>query len=132
MRYAYVEGGNIVEGPTMLPSSWRNISGLNNLSDAELLPLGWLPWRFVETQGDVITGSTIEIKPTEVVETQTRRAKTQDEIAAEAAQQAEQRVRDRQEAYIAESDPVFFKWQRGEATQQEWLDKVAEIKQRYP
>lgn len=35
-------------------------------------------------------------------------------------------------AYKEESDPLFFKWQRGDATEQEWLDKVAEIKQRYP
>lgn len=34
--------------------------------------------------------------------------------------------------YVAESDPLFFKFQRGEATQQEWLDKIAEIKTRYP
>jgi hypothetical protein len=38
----------------------------------------------------------------------------------------------RREAYTAESDPLFFKSQRGEATNQEWLDKVAEIKARYP
>lgn len=38
----------------------------------------------------------------------------------------------RQEAYTKESDPLYFKWQRGEATQQQWLDKVAEIKARYP
>lgn len=38
----------------------------------------------------------------------------------------------RADAYRNESDPLFFKWQRGEATQQEWLDKVAEIKARYP
>jgi hypothetical protein len=37
----------------------------------------------------------------------------------------------RSEAYKSESDPIFFQWQRGEKTQQEWLDKVAEIKQRY-
>lgn len=37
----------------------------------------------------------------------------------------------RAEAYRLESDPIFFQWQRGEKTQQEWLDKVAEIKQRY-
>lgn len=37
----------------------------------------------------------------------------------------------RAEAYRNESDPLFFKSQRGEATQQEWLDKVAEIKARY-
>lgn len=35
-------------------------------------------------------------------------------------------------AYIAESDPLFFKAQRGEATQEEWLAKVAEIKTRIP
>jgi hypothetical protein len=37
----------------------------------------------------------------------------------------------RKEAYREESDPLFFKWQRGEATQQEWLDKVEEIKSRW-
>ena len=35
-------------------------------------------------------------------------------------------------AYKLEADPLFFKAQRGEATQQEWLDKVAEIQARYP
>ena len=34
--------------------------------------------------------------------------------------------------YEQESDPIFFKWQRGEATQQEWLAKIEEIKQRFP
>jgi hypothetical protein len=43
--------------------------------------------------------------------------------------QAEQ---NRRSAYEKESDPLFFKAQRGEATMQEWLDKVAEIKARYP
>lgn len=38
----------------------------------------------------------------------------------------------RKQDYQNESDPIFFKWQRGEATQQEWLDKIAEIKARYP
>jgi hypothetical protein len=38
----------------------------------------------------------------------------------------------RKAAYIAEADPLFFKAQRGEATLQEWQDKIAEIKARYP
>jgi hypothetical protein len=38
----------------------------------------------------------------------------------------------RRAAYIAEADPLFFKAQRGEVEQQVWLDKVAEIKARYP
>jgi hypothetical protein len=37
----------------------------------------------------------------------------------------------RQQAYEKEADPLFFKWQRGEATEQEWSDKVAEIKAKY-
>jgi len=38
----------------------------------------------------------------------------------------------RKSAYIAEADPLFFKAQRDEATYQEWLDKIAEIKARFP
>jgi hypothetical protein len=35
-------------------------------------------------------------------------------------------------AYQSESDPLFFKYQRGEIEKQVWLDKVEEIRQRYP
>ena len=38
----------------------------------------------------------------------------------------------RSAAYRTESDPLFFKAQRGEATMSDWLAKVAEIKARYP
>lgn len=38
----------------------------------------------------------------------------------------------RSAAYIKEADPLFFKAQRGEATMDEWLAKVAEIKARFP
>ncbi len=38
----------------------------------------------------------------------------------------------RHNAYVAESDPLFFKAQRGEGTMADWEAKVAEIKARYP
>jgi hypothetical protein len=38
----------------------------------------------------------------------------------------------RKAAYREESDPLFFKWQRGEATEQEWIAAVNAIKARYP
>jgi hypothetical protein len=60
------------------------------------------------------------------------RDKTADELQAEADYHAMRVEAQRAEAYRAESDPLFFKSQRGEATHQEWLDKVAEIKVRYP
>lgn len=38
----------------------------------------------------------------------------------------------RQKAYQAESDPIYFKVQRGEATQEQWLAAIKLIKLRYP
>ena len=38
----------------------------------------------------------------------------------------------RRAAYTTESDPLFFKWQAGETTQEEWQAKRNEIKARYP
>jgi len=35
-------------------------------------------------------------------------------------------------AFRDEADPLFFGWQRGENTEQEWLDKCEEIRQRFP
>ena len=56
---------------------------------------------------------------------------TPEEVSEIERQRQEQLKQQRSEAYRTESDPLFFKSQRGEATQQEWLDKVAEIKARY-
>jgi hypothetical protein len=38
----------------------------------------------------------------------------------------------RHAAYTTEADPLFFKWQAGEATEEEWLTKRQEIRDRYP
>lgn len=38
----------------------------------------------------------------------------------------------RRVAYVSESDPIFFKYQREEATKEEWLAKIEEIKDRFP
>ena len=38
----------------------------------------------------------------------------------------------RHSAYVAESDPIFFRYQRDEATKEEWVAKAEEIKARYP
>lgn len=59
------------------------------------------------------------------------RDKTADELAVDEAKRIARIEAQRAEAYRNESDPLFFKSQRGEATHQEWLDKVVEIKTRY-
>lgn len=38
----------------------------------------------------------------------------------------------RQAAYQQQADPLFFKWQAGETTQEEWLAKRAEIAEAHP
>ncbi len=35
-------------------------------------------------------------------------------------------------AFQTESDPLYFAWQRGETTEEAWLEKVAEIRARFP
>ena len=34
--------------------------------------------------------------------------------------------------YEAQSDPLFFEWQRGDGTEQAWLDAVAAVKAAHP
>jgi len=38
----------------------------------------------------------------------------------------------RQKAFVAEADPLFFQWQAGEATEEDWKAKRQEIRERYP
>jgi hypothetical protein len=78
-----------------------------------------------ENYGDIEWLDQSQSKPTE--------KEINDELVrlqeAEPAKIAEQ---NRLMAYQNESDPLFFKAQRGEIATQVWLDKVQEIKERYP
>jgi hypothetical protein len=38
----------------------------------------------------------------------------------------------RRQAYIRDSDPLFFGYQRGENTEQDWLDAVEAVKEAHP
>lgn len=40
--------------------------------------------------------------------------------------------RARQAAYAVQADPLFFQYQRGEVTEQEWLDAVQAVKDAHP
>jgi uncharacterized small protein (DUF1192 family) len=70
---------------------------------------------------DAVTGQVTvrEMTPEEVAALQPQITRDSQEVA-------------RKRAYQAEADPLFFMAQRGEATNAEWLAKVAEIKSRFP
>jgi hypothetical protein len=61
---------------------------------------------------------------------------TAEELAsrAENAHRAALEARDEslRAALATEADPVFFQWQRGEATREDWLAAVAAVKARFP
>jgi hypothetical protein len=53
-------------------------------------------------------------------------------VRLEAAAAIKRIETNRKSAYEQEADPLFFKWQAGEATEAEWKAKRDEIKARFP
>ena len=82
-------------------------------------------------QVNVTTGErqVIQLTAEEIAQVQ---AQAEQAAQAEAQWKIDNASQLRQQAYIAEADPLFFKAQRGEATMEEWQAKVAEIKTRFP
>jgi len=80
---------------------------------------------------NVTTGErkVIQLTPEEIAQAQ---AQAEQAALAEAQWKIDNASQLRQQAYIDEADPLFFKAQRGEATMEEWMAKVEEIKQRFP
>lgn len=77
-----------------------------------------------QTFENVVSEGVPELKDGKWYQTWTSVDRTDDEVSAILKSNKEA-------AYREESDALFFKWQRGEATKEEWLNKVNEIKQRY-
>ena len=82
-------------------------------------------------QVNVTTGErqVIQLTAQEIAQAQ---AQALEAARAEAQWKIDNASQLRQQAYIAEADPLFFKAQRGEATMEEWQAKVQEIKARFP
>lgn len=84
MTYCHVTNGVIDAGPGPLPSSWRNISGLDKTTDpAKLAALGWYP--VVDggpgnAPNQVIEGHTLDFDGSKVVVTWQTKTLTAGEI----------------------------------------------------
>lgn len=86
MKYARVQNNQVVDHNRDLPETWENASNFFALNNETLKEYGWYPFRFVEApnmDNSVISGSYFEITEDEVVEYQTRRPKTEEEIQQE-------------------------------------------------
>jgi hypothetical protein len=80
--------------------------------------------------GSGISGVVTWIKPSQAPVTEEQIVSEYNRLVAEEPMKIAKE--NRSSAYRTESDPLFFKSQRGEATEAEWLSKVEEIKQRFP
>ena len=79
--------------------------------------LGWIPFTATSEDYPEIFQAAEKMQPAPYVPTPVAK---------------EQQQANRAKAYKNEADPLFFKYQRGEATEAEWLDKIEEIRARYP
>jgi hypothetical protein len=123
MPMARINNSRVVE--VGLPESLRGTS------NDRLHKLGWrlivgtprpspkheygAPWTYNEDE-DVIYGTWTEVDRSEEI----------------AKAQLKQIRKDRANAYTDEADPLFFKYQRVEGSKQDWLDKIEEIRERFP
>lgn len=67
----------------------------------------------------------VELTPEQIAEREAWAAGAYDRAVAECELQ-------RKSAYQSDADPLFFKWQAGDGTEEEWLAKRAEIAELFP
>jgi hypothetical protein len=131
MIYAYKESGKWVIASLM--PRFRGIGGWHTLTDAERAKHGWYPC--VEVNANYNPTTQVRSAPSftfadnVVTAVYTIWDKPESQILSEALIEARN---NRAEAYAAEADPLFFKYQRVEGSKQDWLDKVEEIRERFP
>jgi len=131
MIYAYKDDGKWTIASLM--PRFRGIGGWHTLTDAERAKHGWYPC--VEVNGNYNPTTHVRSTPSFVLSDNVVTAnytiwdKPESQIFNEALIEAR---KSRAEAYAAEADPLFFKYQRGEGSEQDWLDKVEEIRERFP
>jgi hypothetical protein len=53
-------------------------------------------------------------------------------VAASSEREIEEVKNMRRQQYILNADPLFFKWQAGEGTEEEWLQARAEVVKQLP
>jgi hypothetical protein len=106
MRYAYVENGVVKESNRPLPISWANISNFNLFDSETLKSYGWFPYRFVSAHfepDEVLDSSYFSVEENEVIEYQTKRKLTDNDINEQIVN-AWGNIRSRRNIELMESD----------------------------
>lgn len=123
-------GIDIADHTSMLPNTSFGAGGPTLSQIEELGFMQVTVWKPYDHATEKLVACPAYIEDNQVFTIQVE-SKTQDELDADTAYILAFNKAARAEAYRTESDPLFFKAQRGEATMDEWLAKVEEIKQRF-
>jgi hypothetical protein len=83
--WCLVRDGAVVGAPRRLPEAWEDVSNFHALPETDILARGWRRHRVVAARPDtILTGLVREITDHEVVDTQTWRDPTPEELAERA------------------------------------------------
>lgn len=131
MIYAYKENGRWVIASLM--PRFRGIGGWHTLTDEERAKHGWYPCVEVNAQYNPTTQirspAEFVLKDNVVTATYTIWDKPESQVFMEAMTEARNQ---RAAAFQQEADPLFFKCQAGEGTEEDWVAKRKEIRERFP
>jgi len=128
-----------MEGSGMIINTREDLDALDALEQAKFkdrLAAGIYNWQWIDGQWELVAEAGI-LEPfgftvADFPDAPKPEKPDYNPDEREAQRKADEAIESRRKAYIAEADPLFFKAQRDEATYQEWLDKIAEIKARFP
>jgi hypothetical protein len=133
MLIAKVENNQVLDVADY-KSMFPNTSFGTNGPDAQFMAdtgcLGVTVWKPYDAATEKLVAVSPYIEEGQVFTVQVE-PKTQEELDADIANADAAKKAARAEAYRTESDPIFFKAQRGEASLKDWVAKVEEIKTRY-
>jgi hypothetical protein len=123
-------GIEIAEHTSMLPNTSFGVGGPTLAQIEELGFIQVTLWKPYNHKTEKLVTCPAYVEDNQVFTVRVE-PKTQEELDSDIAAAAAAKKAARAEAYRTESDPLFFKAQRGEITMNEWLAKVEEIKQRF-
>ena len=124
-------GIEIADHTVMLPNTSFGVGGPTVAQIEELGFLQVTVWKPYDHATEKLVSVPAYVEDNQVF-TIAVEPKTEEDLANDAAALNAANKAARAEAYKSESDPLFFKAQRGEATMDDWLAKVDEIRLRFP
>lgn len=130
-RYKYPLNANAIEDEAILVSRKEQLAGLLDIKNPDKMVMNEI--ELVKSEIKRIEDHLAQFGRIEMTDDEISQENADLSIIREAQASAITDMKDNaiRLAMTTEADPLFYKWQAGEIEKQEWLDKRAEIRQRF-